>query len=121
MSEFEIAIEPAGEGTVVLAVSGEVDLKTAADLDVHLRAALGDGHSKVVLDLTRCEFFDSSGLNVLARAQRRLDGKTVSVVIPPNGITRQAFEITGFQLLFPIYSSREDALDSLVEKLTAEP
>jgi stage II sporulation protein AA (anti-sigma F factor antagonist) len=108
---LDVVVEPVGEGVVVLAVSGEVDLDTAAGLEEHLRAALSNGCSRVILDLSGCTFFDSSGLNVLARARRSLDDKTVSLVIPAHGITRQAFEITRFQLLFPIYSSRDDAFE----------
>ncbi len=116
MSGLDVVVEPVGNGTVVLAVSGEVDLYTAVDLEEHLRAVLGDGHSQVILDLSSCEFFDSSGLNILAQARRRLDGQTtLSLVIPPDGITRQAFKIMRFELVFPIYSSRDDALAVMSE------
>jgi stage II sporulation protein AA (anti-sigma F factor antagonist) len=111
VTELDVVVEPVGNETVVLTVSGEVDLYTAVDLEEHLRAVLGNGHSQVILDLTSCEFFDSSGLNVLAQARRRLDGETtLCLVIPPDGITRQAFEIMRFELVFPIYPSRDDAI-----------
>ena len=48
----------------VLAVQGEVDIYTAPNLDEPLQAALSDG-SDVIVDLSRVDFRDSSGLGVL--------------------------------------------------------
>ena len=120
MSEFEVEAEVVREGVVVLAVRGEVDLLTAVDLDRRLQEVLGGAARHIVLDLGDCEFFDSSGLNVLAQAGRRLDsGMSMSIIIPPDGVTRPAFEITHFEEVFPIFSSRDEALERLRDPRSA--
>ncbi len=52
------------ENTAVVAAVGEIDLSNAPQLADALAAVNGAPH--VVVDLTRCTFFDSSCLSVLA-------------------------------------------------------
>lgn len=120
MSEFVAEAEAVREGVVVLAVRGEVDLLTAADLERRLQEVLAGGARHILLDLGDCEFFDSSGLNVLAQARRRPDGgMSLSIIIPPDGVTRPTFEITHFEEVFPIFSSRDEALERLRDPRSA--
>jgi anti-sigma B factor antagonist len=68
----------------------------------------------VVIDLTECEFIDSSALNVLVGARKRLDGDGVSVglsIVTPRPTIRKVFEITGLDPLFAIHPSRAAAMN----------
>lgn len=52
-------------GLPVVHVTGDVDVVTAPAMREALDAVIGSGHRRVVLDLTRVEFIDSTGLGVL--------------------------------------------------------
>ncbi|MEU8511035.1 STAS domain-containing protein [Kitasatospora sp. NPDC048722] len=65
---FSVQAEPWAEGTV-LALHGELDLDTVADLYTTLDAALAAPGSVIVIDCAGLEFCDSTGLNALLRAQ----------------------------------------------------
>lgn len=60
---------------VVVAMSGELDVATAAELDDHLIHLAVTGHHRLVLDAARLTFCDASGIHVLVRAQARAAGQ----------------------------------------------
>lgn len=98
-------------GTVVLAVTGELDHDTAAPL----RDALADtsGSDRIVVDCSGLRFCDSTGLNVLLRARLRLvegGGRLdLAGLRPP---VDRMFEITGARTVFRVY---EDAAEALAD------
>src|SRR2546421_10943924 len=60
------------EGMRIVAVSGDVDIASAAEFEEALASALDDdGAIGVVVDLTHVDFIDSTGLNALVRAFER--------------------------------------------------
>ena len=68
---YEVEVSAVG-CAAVLAVRGEIDLRTAPRLWDDLDRVIGDGALDVVLDLGQLEFIDSSGLSVLVRAMKLL-------------------------------------------------
>jgi anti-sigma B factor antagonist len=60
------------DGCVTVLVIGDVDLFGAPQLQAVVEKAIDGGASELVLDLSATEFLDSTGLNVLALAVRRL-------------------------------------------------
>ncbi len=93
--ELEIAVRRLSAATVV-AVAGEVDVFTAPQLDSLLAGEIEAGHTTLVLDFTRVEFLDSTGLGVVVKAIKscRAASGSVSVVVTTDRI-RRIFEITG--------------------------
>ncbi|MEW2414801.1 STAS domain-containing protein [Streptomyces sp. NPDC046866] len=78
-------------GVMVVAVSGEIDLNSAAYLRQAFAAALAacrDG-CEIAMDLSAVTFCDCSGLNALLRARRRARDEgvtlTISAAAPPVG------------------------------------
>jgi anti-sigma B factor antagonist len=56
---------------IVIAVSGEVDLASADQLDKAIRDAEQSATGWIVIDLEDLRFLDSTGLGVLLQARRR--------------------------------------------------
>jgi len=108
-NEFVVTAGSAGEGALVVRVSGDLDLATSPGLSEALEAAPTARH--VVIDLTGCTFLDSSGVRALAQAVRTIaEGeRRVDVVAGSPGV-RRVLEITGVDRMVPVHRSLEDAL-----------
>jgi anti-sigma B factor antagonist len=116
---FEASAAKLDDGVRVIAVRGELDLSTAPDLERPLEEAVSAGDASVLIDLTECEFIDSTGIALIVRAWQRLDraangdGKGRVVICSDNDQVRRVLEITGLELSIPIHSSRDQALAAL--------
>jgi anti-anti-sigma factor len=104
---YRLDYEP---GCVAVTAAGEIDVRSLVGLDRALTAAFKSS-SRVVVDLSRVSFIDSSGLGALigARNRARELGGSVSLVGPPPAVTRI---LTGTHLheAFPIFQSLDQAL-----------
>jgi anti-sigma B factor antagonist len=103
--EFAILRRRLGNGTFVVAASGEVDLYTATELERALASSVTEGAAQLVVDFSGATFIDSTALHVLLPAARQLEraaGELIVVVPDPN--VRKVFEITGFDRLFAVVS-----------------
>jgi len=81
-------------GVAAVSLVGELDMATAPELEEAL-TGLEAGYERLVVDLSRCSFFASSGISILlehnARAAR--DGfELVIVKAPP--IVQRIFDLT---------------------------
>jgi anti-anti-sigma factor len=56
------------EDTMVVSLSGEADLFSAAALEDQLKRAVESGADRVIVDLSGLHFIDSTGLRVLLKA-----------------------------------------------------
>ncbi len=100
-------------GAVVILVQGELDMNTAAKLERELEVPLSAPDSALLIDLSRCEFIDSTGIALLVRAWQRLDGDGRFALCGINNQVERVLEITGLESTIPTHASREQALAQL--------
>jgi anti-sigma B factor antagonist len=79
----------------VLHVDGDVDMASAPALQAAMESRSENYNLPVLIDLSKCQFMDSGGLNVLLQAVRQLDGKAWLGVVAPNRNLRRVFDIVG--------------------------
>ena len=111
---FDIATEQVGNGSYVIALSGEVDLYTAPEFKQQLLDVIAKQAKEVIVDFSDTTFIDSTTLGVLVGGVKRLranDGQ-LSLVCSDRNITK-IFEITGLDRVFTIYPTREEAVSKL--------
>ncbi len=103
----------------MIAVRGELDLSTAPELEGPLEEAVSARDASVLVDLTDCEFIDSTGIALIVRAWQQLDraadgeGEGRVVICSYNDQVRRVLEITGLELSIPIHGTRDEALAAL--------
>ena len=111
---FHIEDTAVDADTHVIELGGEVDLYTAPEFKERLLQLIEEGKSRVVVDLTKATFIDSTTLGVLVGGVKRLrpSGGSLALVCADQNILK-IFEITGLDRVFPIHSSRDEALSAL--------
>ncbi len=121
-ASFEASTAELEGGVRVVEVRGELDLGTAPELEGPLEEAVRAAEP-LLIDLSACEFIDSTGIAMIVRAWQQLgdgngdgDGSDKGrrvVICSANDQVRRVLEITGLELSIPIYGSREEALAAL--------
>ena len=111
---FDIKTEELSNDAYVIALTGEVDLYTAPEFKERMVELIESGKKQIVVDLSKATFIDSTTLGVLVGGVKRLRpaGGQLALVCTDENITK-IFEITGLDRVFPIHSSREEALDAV--------
>lgn len=103
------------EGVHVIAIRGELDLHTAPQLEEQLEGI----DASVLLDLSGCEFIDSTGIGLIVRTWQRLDpepdgdGGSRLALCGPGDQVRRLLEITGLESSLRTYAERDEALAAL--------
>ncbi len=98
-------------GFTVLEFRGEIDIAASVEIIPPLdRATAGPG-PRVVLDLSRIEFFDCSGLRLLYRARSRvLDRGGQLHLVCTHPLTLRILRVTGLVRLMPPAPTLDAAL-----------
>lgn len=107
------------DGLRVISVHGELDLETAPQLEAPLDAALAAGQRSIVIDLSKCEFIDSTGIAVIVRAWQRASrdgaedrGGDLVLCCSSDQVNR-LLKITGVESSISIHPDRDAAVASL--------
>lgn len=109
MAEIERAMD--GDGIVAVAIAGELDLADEARMDLAIDFVVGLEIPSVLIDLTRCEFVDATGLRMLLRAQQRIERSGARLaVLSPLPRVRRVMDITGVSDRLPMAEGREQAI-----------
>lgn len=92
-----------GDSAVVV-FPAEVDFGNSELVRTRCLQLLNEGVRRVVLDLTQCEFCDSTGVNVIFRCHIRAlaAGVELSVRLPPSGLVRRICYVTGVMRAVPL-------------------
>ena len=94
----------------VITLEGEIDVYTSIQLKQDISDILAAGVKYLVLNLSKVEYLDSTGLGVLIGTLKKLreSGGNMIIVGPAMRIMR-IFEITGLYKIFAIYATEEEA------------
>jgi anti-sigma B factor antagonist len=107
------------DGVHVVSLRGELDLATAPELRELLEEEL-DAEAPILIDLTKCEFIDSTGVAVIVRAwqQRQSDdgvppsGGLLGLCSPDKQVSR-LLEVTGVDTSITVFAECEEGVTEL--------
>ncbi|MEU7001529.1 STAS domain-containing protein [Nonomuraea sp. NPDC046570] len=91
-------------GHALVEIAGEIDLYTAPRLQAEFTRLLQDGPNRVVIDMSAVEFCDSTGMNVLLSALKRVkeQGGALDVAAPRPAV-RKILQVTGLDSVFTVH------------------
>jgi anti-sigma B factor antagonist len=98
-------------GSVVVEISGEVDVHTVGEMRTVLLALAAEGRINIVADFSRVRFCDAAGLGALVAVNNRVtEGGGSLRLTGVRPAQRRILRITRLDRLFRCYDSVEEAL-----------
>jgi anti-sigma B factor antagonist len=114
--QFEISSGPGPDDVYVVRVAGEVDMSHEEDLQAELRAAIESETKGIVVDLTECEFIDSSAIRALLLSRQektpQQGAESLAVAAASNQILR-ILSVMGLDQVIPIEPTVDEAAAAL--------
>jgi anti-anti-sigma factor len=107
----ELKIDDHG-GLVVAHVTGELDVSMAPRMGDQIAEAVPTSARALVVDFSKLEFIDSSGVAMLFTLARKLGSRRqeLRVVAPSNEPVTRVLEIVDFGKAAPVHADLESAL-----------
>ena len=113
MADRLVGLEIEERGEVVIArVTGELDIAEAAVTGDRVSGALPSEARGLVVDFTRLEFIDSSGIAMLFQLVRQVSARRqeLHVAAVPGGPVARVLEIVEFERAAPVHEDVESAV-----------
>lgn len=96
------------DGVMIYQVDGEVNISTSPDLKKQFEKQPA---KKVVVDLAKVNYIDSSGLATLVELLKKTKGHGGSLALAGmSEKVKSLFEITKLDKLFPIFPTQQEAV-----------
>jgi len=102
-------------GGVVIRLVGELDLYNAPEVRTALLDVCAERPERLVVDLSRVRFVDSTVLGVLIEARTRLENRQSFLLASPGPETHRALTISGLNQHLPVHDTVESALATSIE------
>jgi anti-anti-sigma factor len=116
--QFEISSGDGPNGVRVVRVVGEVDMSHEQELRTELRSAIESEARGVVVDLTDCEFIDSTGVRALLlsrEAQHPEEGAVRLAVAASSEQILRVLSVMGIDTAIPIRPTVDEASATLTD------
>ena len=108
---LEITIEPREGGKALVQLNGRLDLLSAASVKKSIADAVAEGHPRLVIDLDKVSFIDSSGLGALISGLKsaRVAGGDLRIA-QADKQARYILEVSTLDRILHPYATVEEAL-----------
>jgi anti-sigma B factor antagonist len=90
-----------------------IDASKAPAFKEEMTRCIDDGQNQIVLDLSRVDFIDSSGLGALVSCLKRLGPKGSLAVAGATGAVSRLFSLTRMDKVFALHPNVEAAVEQL--------
>ncbi|MFL5844418.1 MAG: STAS domain-containing protein [Solirubrobacteraceae bacterium] len=90
---------------------GELDIRSARELQATLSEAVGDRTRELAIDLRKVTFIDSTALGALVRASEQLrnQGRMLTLALMPGGAVEGLLDVSGLYDRFTLVSELPDS------------
>lgn len=111
---MEISHNDIGDNVVLVTLNGRLDATTSGDVKEFFQRLINNGSRKIVVDLQRVSFIDSSGLVALVsglRMAKEKDGRLVLCAAQPQA--QLVFRLTMLDRVISVHPTAIEAKQSL--------
>ena len=110
---MELAAEERGGDIVVQVEDGRIDAAVAVKFKDAVRAHGTGPHPRLILDLSRVEFLDSSGLGAVVAVYKEVSAAKAFALAGLTPTVAKVFRLTRMDTVFTIHETVEDAFDGV--------
>ena len=103
----------AGDALIVTPLEDRLDARVATDFKERMIELIASGNTIIVLDLSKVEFIDSSGLGAIVSSLKRMGGRGELVVCGLQETTMTLFKLTRMDRVFQVFDSEQQAVSAL--------
>ncbi|WP_121060528.1 STAS domain-containing protein [Chachezhania antarctica] len=101
-----------GDVSVVNVDVDRIDAAIAIQFKEDMRAATQDGAPRVILDLSKVDFIDSSGLGAIVAIRKQLGEERQLDLAGLTSTVKKVFQLTRMDTVFKIYPDAETAVSA---------
>ncbi len=99
------------KSTVVVSVKGRMDAVTAPEFEKNVSDLMSKGEKTFVVNFVDLDYISSAGLRSILALAKKLKEKEGKILFAGlKGPVEEVFKISGFQSMFKIFDSEENAL-----------
>jgi len=99
---------------IVIYVDGDLTTASSQKAEAEINEILEGPATNVVINVEKVDFIASTGLRIILALGKRLNSDGMKLIVcSMNASTKSVFEMSGFNKLFPIFETEEEALESL--------
>ena len=109
--QFGVELLRPSDQVAVVVLEGEVDISSSRQFKEALVRGISEGVTRVIIDLAKVTFIDSTALGVMVGGLRALGAQdgTLDIVCCDQHV-RSIFEATKLDCIMHVYRSRDEAL-----------
>lgn len=112
IDDLNIHLRSSDDETQIFELQGSLDIATSPTVRAALLDSAQRGQHRIVVDLSRLDFIDSTGLGALIGSQRRAKENRGEVrLVVREGQILRLLRITGLLAVFGVYPTLDDALE----------
>lgn len=103
----------AGDALIVTPLEERLDAGIATDFKEQMAGLIASGNTKIVLNLSRVEFIDSTGLGAIVSSLKHMGVRGDLVVYGLRETTMTLFRLTRMDRVFRVFDSEQQAVSAL--------
>ncbi|MFO7963234.1 MAG: STAS domain-containing protein [Desulfobacterales bacterium] len=101
---------------IVRPLEKRIDAATATDFHQKISDWIDSGNRRIVLNLSKVDFMDSSGLGAIVSGLKKIGNEGKIVICTVKETVMSLFRLTRMDRVFDIFGSEEEALKAISEK-----
>lgn len=109
---MDLHVEDRGEALLVVVNQERIDAACAIQFKDRVREVVATDHDRVVMDMSRVRFLDSSGLGAVVAAMKLLGPNRKLELASLTPAVAKVFRLTRMESVFVLHGSVDDAFDS---------
>ena len=96
----------------ILHLEGALNSETARETETRLNQLIMGGNNKLVVNLNEVNYISSAGLRIFLMANKLIKKQNGALrLCCLNNTVNEVFEISGFNMIFKIFKSEEEAIE----------
>jgi anti-anti-sigma factor len=112
MGKMEVLVREEGKAGII-EIAGEIDIYNCGELGKIIDEYINRGIIRIVVDLGKVTYIDSSTIGVLLSEQKRLEARHGGLkLLNLKGAPRNVLEMARLQDVFSIYDDERQAIES---------